>query len=1084
MAKVASSPFALRNLAEKVDKSLTMKNLRTILFLFISLVLLGCQAKQGESDSDLISGHLPTTNSFTLAAMTSKTYLSGEVLNFVVKFPFDMTVTTTGGSPRLRITVGSTTRYTTFVPQGTASELHFTYTVPAGESDLNGIDVNALELNGSTITFLHDGVATNCNVASLTSRRLSGVKVDAEDPTISSLLLTNPIGLYLAGSSINFNLVFTEPVYVTGTPSFKLRLSGTEVDVTYLSGSGSATLAFRYIVGQTVIDTNGYDDIHTLSLPAGAAIKDSVGHDADLTLPAASVATAISNSATVDINGRIPVVTSVDFPPDDTYLAAQNLDFIFEFDRNVSVTGTTTPYLPVTIGSNTRQAQFYSVTNNIVTFRYTTIPGDVAPTGITVPNSLQANGGAISSVAAPVTSFFLNNTYSAPATNGIIISAIQPEPISVTRNVDTTTAVWGTAQDNVWIIGQTLFITVGFNTNIFVNQTNGSPYIPLTIGASTKNATYLSGGDGQTSLVFRYVIEEGDLDVDNSIGLGSIVANNSVIVDEHNTVAFLNLPVASLASTKIDGVRPIISSVTPAPNNTYSNQTDADYQDMIFTVNWSEAVNYSVAGSISMDVGGAATPLVSYANNLAAITHRPTSALSPKNDSDGVTVGTSVTGAVVKDQAGNQATNLTFTALNTSSIFVDTTLPVVSSITPISAASSYKQGETIDFSVTFNESVTVLTNGTYPRIPITVGATTRYMIATTSGTGTTHTFRYTVAAGDNDNNGIASSATVQNSGTTAYVRDAGRNNATTGLAVTFASHLVDTTVPTVSSVAKTANGTYETGDNLDITITYSEPVIVDTTGGTPRIAITVGSTTRYLTYTSGSGTTAILFRYTLVSTDFDVNGMGSLTTISLNGGTIKDAAGNAPVNTFTSQSFATIYAVFANTDLWVESSFVNKAKTGSPAVTNSGAIGTLDTCGTATCRKFDGDGDTLSATISNVQTVFIVFKTPATAFFADRQIFGSDIILNAQANDFDLSTSNSRIILDGGAQQGPASSFPVAMAENSVHVLQVDFSTPQSVSGNLVETGFNGSIAEIWAINGALTTAQKDTIRNYLDGKY
>jgi hypothetical protein len=46
--------------------------------------------------------------------------------------------------------------------------------------------------------------------------------------------------------------------------------------------------------------------------------------------------------------------------------------------------------------------------------------------------------------------------------------------------------------------------------------------------------------------------------------------------------------------------------------------------------------------------------------------------------------------------------------------------------------------------------------------------------------------------------------------------------------------------------------------NLDFTVATSEPVVVT---GVPRIAIDVGGLTRYATYASGSGTSALTFSY-------------------------------------------------------------------------------------------------------------------------------------------------------------------------------------------------------------------------------
>src|SRR5206468_2715349 len=63
-------------------------------------------------------------------------------------------------------------------------------------------------------------------------------------------------------------------------------------------------------------------------------------------------------------------------------------------------------------------------------------------------------------------------------------------------------------------------------------------------------------------------------------------------------------------------------------------------------------------------------------------------------------------------------------------------------------------------------------------------------------------------------------------------------------------------------------------------------------GGTPSIGLTIGATGRNASYVSGSGTSALLFRYTTVSGDIDADGIVVASSITLNGGTIKDASGN------------------------------------------------------------------------------------------------------------------------------------------------------------------------------------------------
>ncbi|TMO52258.1 hypothetical protein, partial [Pseudoalteromonas phenolica] len=103
------------------------------------------------------------------------------------------------------------------------------------------------------------------------------------------------------------------------------------------------------------------------------------------------------------------------------------------------------------------------------------------------------------------------------------------------------------------------------------------------------------------------------------------------------------------------------------------------------------------------------------------------------------------------------------------------------------------------------------------------------------------------------------------------------------------SVLVDSVVPTVSSVSVPSNDTYIAGENLEFTVNTSENVTVDTTNGTPSIAITVGSSTKNATYVSGSS--ALTFRYTVESGLVDSDGI-SVGALSTNSGTLKDTAGN------------------------------------------------------------------------------------------------------------------------------------------------------------------------------------------------
>ncbi|MCB9985420.1 MAG: hypothetical protein H6864_07025 [Micavibrio sp.] len=85
--------------------------------------------------------------------------------------------------------------------------------------------------------------------------------------------------------------------------------------------------------------------------------------------------------------------------------------------------------------------------------------------------------------------------------------------------------------------------------------------------------------------------------------------------------------------------------------------------------------------------------------------------------------------------------------------------------------------------------------------------------------------------------------------------------------------------------------------SVPFTINMSEAVTVT---GTPRIAVDVGGVTRYATYTSGSGSAALVFTYAMVAGDVDLDGVSLSSPIDLNGGTITDLNGNPQTDlTFT-----------------------------------------------------------------------------------------------------------------------------------------------------------------------------------------
>ena len=346
--------------------------------------------------------------------------------------------------------------------------------------------------------------------------------------------------------------------------------------------------------------------------------------------------------------------------------------------------------------------------------------------------------------------------------------------------------------------------------------------------------------------------------------------------------------------TVSDDVSPTVSSVT-------SSTADGTYgvgDTLAIQVNFSEAVTVTGTPQLTLETG-ATGRTVNYASGSgsSSLTFNYT-IQAGDNSSDldyTATNALALSGGTINDSAANAAT-LTLAspgAANSLSannaLVVDGTAPTVSSV-DVPANATYTAGQNLDFTVNTSENVTVDTTGGTPRIALTIGATTRYAEYVSGGGTTSLLFRHTVLTGDSDANGIAVGSLDANSGT---LRDAAGNDLGTTLnsVGSTAGVLVDASAPTVSSVSVPANETYAAGENLDFTVNTSENVTVDTSGGTPRIALTIGATTRYAGYISGSGTTSLVFRHTVLAGDSDADGV-AVGSLDANSGTLRDAVGN------------------------------------------------------------------------------------------------------------------------------------------------------------------------------------------------
>lgn len=204
--------------------------------------------------------------------------------------------------------------------------------------------------------------------------------------------------------------------------------------------------------------------------------------------------------------------------------------------------------------------------------------------------------------------------------------------------------------------------------------------------------------------------------------------------------------------------------------------------------------------------------------------------------------------------------------------------PTVTSMMRLNANPT--NSDSASFGVVFDQGVKNLDASDFSLVALNSGSA-RGTISAVTGSGTSYTVTVSGIGGS------GAFVLVLRANTDVYVDQPGAsspaNPYTSGPAYTVGPALV-------SSVAVPVNGVSKLGDQLDFTVTYRDPVTVT---GTPSLGLTfnTGGTVK-ADYVSGSGTTGLLFRYTVASGQQDTDGISLANSIALNGGSLKFGAAN------------------------------------------------------------------------------------------------------------------------------------------------------------------------------------------------
>ena len=172
-------------------------------------------------------------------------------------------------------------------------------------------------------------------------------------------------------------------------------------------------------------------------------------------------------------------------------------------------------------------------------------------------------------------------------------------------------------------------------------------------------------------------------------------------------------------------------------------------------------------------------------------------------------------------------------------------------VVALPASGTENPGDLITLTLNLSESVTVM--GT-PTLTLNDGGIATY----TSGSGTNAlTFSYTIGATDTTVPALA--ITQVNLPAGATVMDAAGNAANlSGALTSFPGLAIDPPLVLISISESPSTGDLNAGKTVTLTLNLNDVVTV--AGGTPTLALNDGGTA---TYTSGSGTNALTFSYTV-----------------------------------------------------------------------------------------------------------------------------------------------------------------------------------------------------------------------------
>jgi gliding motility-associated-like protein len=350
------------------------------------------------------------------------------------------------------------------------------------------------------------------------------VEIKNAPPVITAVDLP-PDAYYSIGTELDFTVHYNDNVTVTpagGMPYLPLTIGTKAVQASYLNGSGSNEIRFRYVVQAGDNDADGITLANSLVTSTGI-IKNSK-FDADNTLNNVGVTTGIL------VNTSTPTVTL-----STTAAAYMNDPFTVQIVFSEPVTDLTDQDFNVTNASLSDLQQV-----NATTYTISVSPNISGPVRISLPANQVVNVGGNGNTAS----------------NEISVTADFADPVITQVDVPA---------NGYYHLNDTLTFTIHYNENVRVDTTAGVPYMAINMDSGTLPAFY-KGGSGTDILTFSYIIQDGDIDLDGiSLGAGLSLGGGGLIqdiMDNYARLIFNN--VANTSGIFVNTIYPTVKFSTTA----------------------------------------------------------------------------------------------------------------------------------------------------------------------------------------------------------------------------------------------------------------------------------------------------------------------------------------------------------------------------------------------------------------------------------------------------------------------------------------------------------------------------------------